>query len=212
MIALLFVVSFLALALSAFCSGAETGFLSVSRERVLHIAREGGRKAKLVENALSDMGWTTVTILIGNNIANVVYSTASTAIIMTLCVGAWRSVWSFLAAFIVLYVSEFLPKMLCSARPLRRILMLAPFYTLLATLLKPLTATAMWVTGIFLPNKAGGKYKITSADLMRILEDRKEGVCLSDIESALISRILVLRLKRKPITAESLLSALREES
>ncbi|MBO5643414.1 MAG: DUF21 domain-containing protein [Kiritimatiellae bacterium] len=212
MIMLLFVVSLLALALSAFCSGAETAFLSVSRERILHIAREGGRKAKLVENALADMGWTTATILIGNNIANVVYSTTSTAIIVALCAGAWRSIWSFLAAFIVLYVSEFLPKMLCSARPLRRILMLAPFYTFLATLLKPFTAAAMWITGIFLPNKTDNKYKLTSADLMRILEDRKDGVCLSDIESALISRILVLRLKRKQITAEALLSALREEA
>ena len=212
MIVLLFVVSFLALALSAFCSGTETAFLSVSRERILHIAREGGKKAKLVEKALSDMGWTTSTILIGNNIANVIYSTTSTAIIVALAAGVWRSVWSFLAAFIVLYVSEFLPKMLCSARPLRRILALAPFYSVMATVLRPLTVAVMWITGLFIPGKKENKYKLTSADLMRILEDRKDGVCLSDIESALIGRILVLRLKRKPITAEALLSALRDES
>ena len=31
-----------ALALAAFCAGAETGFLSLSRGRVLHMARAGG--------------------------------------------------------------------------------------------------------------------------------------------------------------------------
>ena len=40
----LFVLAALAaLSFSAFFSGTETGFLSVSRERILHLAREGGR-------------------------------------------------------------------------------------------------------------------------------------------------------------------------
>ena len=41
------------LALTAFCAGAETAFLSVSRERILHLAREGGKKAKIVHKALA---------------------------------------------------------------------------------------------------------------------------------------------------------------
>jgi hypothetical protein len=45
---------------------------------------------------------------------------------------------------------------------------------------------------------------------MRILEDRKDGVCLSDIESALITKILVHRVKGREITPESLLSALKD--
>jgi hypothetical protein len=45
---------------------------------------------------------------------------------------------------------------------------------------------------------------------MRILEDRKDGVCLSDIESALITKILVLRVKGKEITPDAILSALKD--
>ena len=77
---LLFLAAITTLAFSAFFSGTETGFLSVSRERILHLAREGGRKAKIVQAALTDMGRTTTTILIGNNIANVAYSSATAAI------------------------------------------------------------------------------------------------------------------------------------
>lgn len=209
---LLILLALAMLALSAFCSGTETSFLSVSRERVLHLARAGGRKARHVQHALSEMARTMTTILIGNNLANVAYSSATAALIADHCRDSvWRSVWSFLAAFVVLYVSEFLPKILCAARPLRRSLALAPAYSVMATLLRPLTDLAMKLTDVFFQNRKDDRYKLTTADLVRILQDRKDGVCLSDIESALIGRIIVLRAKGKPINAESLLSVLRDQ-
>lgn len=208
---LLVLSSVLTLAWAGFCAGAETGFLSVSRERVLHLAREGGRKALLVQAALADMARTMTTLLIGNNLANVIYSSSTAALSSILFErsAAASAIWSFLAAFTILYVSEFMPKLLCAARPLRRILLLAPTYRVMALALRPLTWVAMKFTDLFVPRKEA-KYKLTMADLVRIVQDRKDGVCLSDFESALISRLIVLRAKRKPITAEAILSALRD--
>ena len=77
---LLVVAALLALALAALCAGAETGYLSVSRERILHLAREGGRKAALVQRALRDMSRTTTMLLIGNNLASVSYSASTAAL------------------------------------------------------------------------------------------------------------------------------------
>lgn len=208
---LLVLSSVLTLAWAGFCAGAETGFLSVSRERVLHLAREGGRKALLVQAALADMARTMTTLLIGNNLANVIYSSSTAALSSILFErsAAASAIWSFLAAFTILYVSEFMPKLLCAARPLRRILLLAPAYRVMALALRPLSWVAMKFTDLFVPRKEA-KYKLTMADLVRIVQDRKDGVCLSDFESALISRLIVLRAKRKPITAEAILSALRD--
>ena len=208
---LLAIATLAALSFSAFFSGTETGFLSVSRERILHLAREGGRKAKIVQKALSDMGRTTTTLLIGNNIANVSYSSATAALAAELFArdSVANVVWSLFAAFLVLYASEFMPKLLCSARPLRRSLLLAGPYRVISAALSPLTAIAMKLTDIFMPDK-DPKYSLTTSDLMRILEDRKDGVCLSDIESALITKILVLRVKGREITPEAILSALKE--
>ena len=208
----LFVLAALAaLSFSALFSGTETGFLSVSRERILHLAREGGRKAKIVQNALSDMGRTTTTLLIGNNIANVSYSSATAALAAELFSkdSAANVAWSLFAAFLVLYAAEFMPKLLCSARPLRRSLLLAGPYLAVSLALSPFTAVAMKLTDIFMPEKES-KYSLTTSDLMRILEDRKDGVCLSDIESALITKILVLRVKGKEITPDAILSALKD--
>ena len=85
---LLFLAAIAALLLAAFCAGAETGFLSVSRERILHLSRAGGRKAKLVHAALSDMSRTLTTLLIGNNLAGVVFSSASAALAIELMGGS----------------------------------------------------------------------------------------------------------------------------
>lgn len=209
--ALLFLAALAMLALAAFCAGAETGFLSVSRERILHLAREGGRKARIVQQALSDMGRTTTTLLIGNNLASVAYSSATAALSAELLSNSLaKTLWGFFAALLVLYASEFMPKLLCAARPLRRTLALADAYRCLAAALAPLTGLALKLTDRFMPRKEV-KYRLTVDDLMRILEDRRDGVCLSDFESALISRLIVLRAKNRQITAEAILSALRDE-
>lgn len=203
--------AFVALCFSAFFSGSETAFLSVSRERILHMAREGGVRAKRIQKALSDMSWTTTTLLIGNNIANVSYSAATAALSVHLFSQNEIAsvVWSCFAAFIVLYTSEFIPKLLCSARPLRRSLLLSGPFSVISILLSPITYIAIKVTNFFIPSKKT-RDRLTVRDLVRILEDRKDGVCLSDVESALITKIIILRSKGKKITVESLLDAIRD--
>ena len=213
--ALLALAMAVALAVAAFCAGAETAFLSVSRGRLLHLAREGSAAAKIVKAAIDDMTATMTSLLVGNNLAAVVFSSASAALSARLFAesAVARTVWSVAAAFTVLYLSEFLPKLLCSTRPLRRILALARPYRVFAFVMAPLTAVATAITSL-----AAGRARRTDAqppvtvhDLLRILEDRKNGVRLTDFESALISRILVLRRKGQPVTPDALLRALDDE-
>lgn len=206
---LLFLAAVAALAGAAFCAGAETGFLSVSRERVLHLSREGGVKAAKVQKALADMARTTTTLLIGNNLASVGYSSAFAALSARISGSSATAsaILGFAGAFMLLYCAEFMPKLLFAARPLRRILAVAGAYEVLAAALKPAVSLAMRFTDLFMPRR-DEKYKLTSADLLRILQDRKDGVCLTDFESALITRIFVLRAKGRPITREAVLDAL----
>ena len=117
------------------------------------------------------------------------------------------AILGFAGAFMLLYCAEFMPKLLFAARPLRRILAVAGAYEVLAAALKPAVSLAMRFTDLFMPRR-DEKYKLTSADLLRILQDRKDGVCLTDFESALITRIFVLRAKGRPITREAILDAL----
>lgn len=210
-LALLVCVMLAALALSSFCSGTESGFSSVSLGRIRHMAREGSAAAKIIERARLDFSRTLTGILVGNNLANVVYSSASAALAARLfgdASGA-RAAWSAGAAVALLVCGEFLPKLFCSARPLRRTLRLAPVYRVFDLVLAPLTFLAVAVTGLF-AGRPRARERVTPDNLLRILQDRKDGVRLTEFESALIARILVLRMKGRPVTAEALLSALDE--
>lgn len=209
---LLFAALLVSLALAAFCSGTETGFFSVSRGRVLHLAHEGSRAAKILQGALGDMNATLTSLLVGNNLGSVVFSSCSAALAARMFPdsAAGRTAWSVCAAFVVLYLSEFLPKLFFSSRPLSRLIRIASAFRAFTFAFAPLTRIALWITSLFVP-KGETKYKVTANDLLRILQDRKDGVRLTDFESALISRILVMRRKGEFMTVESLLRALDED-
>lgn len=197
------------LAAAAFCAGAETGFLSVSRGRILHMARMGGKRAKIVHSALDDLQNTMTALLVGNNIAAVSYSSASTALSAALFAGspADQTAWGAAAAFVMLAAGEFLPKFLCAMRPLSRILALAPLWRVARRVLMPAGYMVQKLISRFLP-KREQTTRMTPEALLKILEDRKDGVRLSDFESALIGRLMVLRSRGEFVTPETLLSAL----
>ena len=209
---LLIVATVVALASSAFCAGAETAFMSVSRGRITHLARAGSVAATRVQAALREMNVTLTTLLIGNNLSNVAFSSAAAALGTRLFAHspAGHAGWTVASAFTVLYLSEFLPKLFCSTRPLTRSLALAAPFRVFTLVLSPLTRLAMAITGLFIP-KGETKERVTSKDLLRILQDLKDGVRLTDFESALISRILVMRRKGEFMTVEGILRALDEE-
>ena len=210
---LLFLVAVGALAVAAFCAGAETGFLSVGRGRVLHVAREGGARAKIVFTAIFNLGRTTTALLVGNNLACVTYSAATAALTARLC-GSSRilsAIASFAVALILLMLGEFLPKLFCSARPLRRMLWLAPYWKVFAKVFVPVGTAVQMVIEKLMP-KREQKFKLTPEAVLKILEDRKDGVKLSDFESALIRRIMQLRAKGEFVVPETLLPALDDKT
>lgn len=208
---LLFLVALAALVVSGFCSGVETGFLSVRRERVLHVAREGSARAKIVFSAIFNLGRTMTALLVGNNLANVTYSAATAALTARLC-GSSRigsAIFSLVVALLLLMLGEFLPKLFCSARPLRRLLGLAPYWKAFARVFVPVGSVVQMIVERLLP-KRETKSRMTPEAVLKILEDRKDGVKLSSIESALIGRILVLRSRNEFVVPDSVLSVLDE--
>ena len=206
---LLVVAVIVSLALAAFCAGAETGFLSVSRGRVLHMVRAGGARARVIYDAITHMGRTTTALLVGNNLASVSFSSASAALSAAVFPqsSVAQTVWWTVAAFLVLYLGEFAPKLLCSARPLRRLLALAPAWAVFARVFVPVGAAVQTLVSRLMPRREAS-LRVTPDAVQKILQDRKDGVKLSNFESALIGRIVSLRANGEFITPDSLLPAL----
>ena len=76
-----------------------------------------------------------------------------------------------------------------------------------ARVFMPVGAAVQLVVERVLPNRET-KTKMTPESVLKILKDRKDGVKLSDFESALIGRIMVLRARGEFVIPETLLSAL----
>ena len=209
---LLVVAVILSLALAAFCAGAETGFLSVSRGRVLHMVRAGGARAHVIYDAITHMGRTTTALLVGNNLASVSFSSASAALSAAVFPHSTlaQTIWWTVAAFLVLYLGEFAPKLLCSARPLRRLLALAPVWSAFARVFVPVGAAVQTLVSRLMPRREAS-LRVTLDAVQKILQDRKDGVKLSNFESALIGRIVSLRANGEFITPDSLLPVLDDD-
>ena len=210
---LLFVVAAAALAVAAFCAGAETGFMSVGRGRVLHVAREGSARAKVVFTAIFNLGRTTTALLVGNNLASVTYSAATAALTARLF-GSSRimsAISSLVVALLLLMLGEFLPKLFCAARPLRRMLALAPYWEVFARIFVPVGSVVAAIVERLMP-KREARVRMTPEFVLKILEDRKDGVKLSDFESVLIRRIMQLRAKGEFVVPDTLLPALDDKS
>jgi CBS domain containing-hemolysin-like protein len=185
--------------------------MSVSRGRILHLVRHGGKRAWIVHRAISDMGRTTVALLVGNNLANVIYSSSSAALSALIFPDAYRiqALWGVLAAIAVLFLGEFVPKLLFSASPLRRILLIAPVWRIFERIFSVIAVIVLSLINRLLP-KREALAKVTPETVLKILEDRKDGVKLSDFESAMIGRLMVLRSKGLEVTPEALCRVLEE--
>ena len=117
---------------------------------------------------------------------------------------------SLVVASLLLMFGEFLPKLFCSARPLRRMLALAPYWAVFARVFVPVGSLVQRLIEHLMPRQEA-KPKMTPEAVLKILEDRKDGVRLSDLESALIGRIMVLRAKGEFVVPETLLPALDDK-
>jgi len=201
----------LSLLLAAFCAASETGFLSVSRGRIMHLVREGSERAAIVQKGLSQMASTLSALLVGNNLAAAGFAAASAAFAeRAFGAPSARAAWTALSAFAMLYLGEFLPKLFFASRPLSRLLKTARAYRLFYGAMRPAAAAAVWFTGFF-AGRPEQREKNTVGDLVAILQDRKNGAKLTDFECALVTRILVLRRKGEPVTVDGLLRAIDDE-
>ena len=195
--AILFVLMVFSVAVAAFCAGVETGFLSVSRVRLLSLVRQSAPRAKRLARILSDMSRVLTTLLVGNNLASVLFSTAVAALGARLFAGLplAHSAWSLAAAVLMLFLGEYLPKLIFASRPLRRSLWASGPYRMLARVLAlPVAAFSAFVRVVFRVRQPRSLRLGVSRDGLRMLvADRHDATRLTQFERRLIDRVLMLQ-------------------
>ena len=182
---------------AGFCAGVETGFLSVSRVRLLPLVRQGSRRARQLAKSLRDMSRVVTTLLVGNNLAAVTVSTVSAALALRLFAGSplLQTGWTLFVAALMLFVGEYLPKLLFATRPLRRSLAAMRVYRPLEVALTPLVGVFAAVTRVVFkvrPMK-GGRLGMSRAGLRKLVSDKEGSTRLTPFERTLIERVLDLQ-------------------
>lgn len=107
------------LVLSAFFSGAETALMSVNRYRLLHLAREGRRGARLARKLLEQPDRLLGLILLGNNLFNNLAAALVALVVAPLAGEGGALAGSAALTLLILIFSEVAPKTLAAFHPER---------------------------------------------------------------------------------------------
>ena len=136
----LLVLSIIALLIgSAFFSGSETGLTAASEARMRALARRGEKNAQAVEKLLSNKDKLISSLLIGNNLVNVVSTSLATSAAITLFAEGGVLLASVAMTVLLVIFAEVLPKTYAFNHADRMALRVAKPIRVIVFLLTPLT-------------------------------------------------------------------------
>ncbi len=144
------------LMLSGFFSGSETALTAASRARMYQLEKEGNKRAAKVNRLIEKREALIGTILLGNNLVNILASALATSLFVSLMPGpAGVAVATALMTVLVLIFSEVLPKTYAITRPDAMAMSVStPIASLVATLswvvrlIQWIVNRTLWLVGV----------------------------------------------------------------
>ncbi len=191
MIQLILAVGFVLLA-SGLCSGSEAALFSISLLKVRRMAHSENPPASIhaLLTIREKMNRPITTIVILNNVANIVGSILVGSLASSVLGSRWLGVFSGFLTFLVIIFAEIIPKTLGENYAETIALSVARPVLLITRLLTPLVWAVEKVTTPFM--RAGHRYTTNESELKLLAKiGQKEGVIEED-ESAMIQRIFDL--------------------
>lgn len=178
--------------LSAFFSSSETALTSVNIFKIRQMEKNGVAKAPLVKKLVDNIGSVLTTILIGNNIVNIVTTTVAT-IFFTEVMGPRGAVISpIILTIVILIFGEVTPKNIATANSEDLALRVARPIRLCDIILKPINFILGKITGAIAKALIGEKEEtsiVTEEDLKTIVDVSEEQGVINNEESEMINNV-----------------------
>ncbi|MGI9434577.1 MAG: HlyC/CorC family transporter [Geminicoccaceae bacterium] len=124
---------------SAFTSGTETAMTAAAQARIHHLANGGSRRAKLAKRLLGHKERLIGSLLLGNNLFNVLATALAADLLIKLSGDAGIVYATLIMTVLVVVFAEVLPKTYAIRHPERTALAAAPLANLLVLVLSPVT-------------------------------------------------------------------------
>lgn len=175
---------------SAYFSASETAFSCLSKARIKTMAENGNSRAMLVLNMSENYDKLISTILVGNNIVNILASSLTTLLLYKLLTNNQEIVTTLSTAIttvVILIFGEVGPKTLANERPEKLAMFSAPFLKFLMTILTPVTFFFKGVKKLLsLFFKSDESRAVTEDELLTIVEEAEQEGELNEQEGTLI--------------------------
>ncbi|MBQ6849082.1 MAG: HlyC/CorC family transporter [Clostridia bacterium] len=180
-------------ALSAYFSATETAFSTFNRIRVKNAAENGSKRAALVLKLAEDYDRLLSTILVGNNLVNILLTTVATMFFADRIANEdWAAAASTVVTTVVVLVfGEISPKSLAKQYADGFVTTTAPILRLVTWILAPINFIfSLWKKLLNLIFKTKDEDTVTEEELLTIVEEAAEGGSIDEQESELIHRVI----------------------
>lgn len=196
-------VIFLILLFSGFFSGSEAALVSITDAEVHSMIQKKRIGAAILNRVNKQLNRSVITIVVWNNVVNIVGSITVGQIVIKMYGDAVLAVITTGLTFGIIIFSEIIPKAIGIHYAERIALATAPFILLLTTIMLPIIVALEWITNIF----KKGERKVGTEEQIRSLVTigRSKGHIESD-EGQLIHRAFILNDK----TAEDIMTPLKD--
>lgn len=182
---------------SAFFSASETAFTSLNRIRLKNAADNGDKRAVRVLRMAENFDKLLTTVLVGNNIVNILASSLSTILFVDIMTEVLQNpdkgktigttVATVVVTIVVLIFGEVCPKSIAKESPERFAMMFAPFLQLLWYVFTPITFFLIGIRKLFsLIFKNKDAAVITEDEILTFVEEAAQEGGINEEESELI--------------------------
>ena len=184
---ILIIVLGLLILMSAYFSSTETAFSSVNRIRLKSMAGAGNKRAAMVLRMSDNFDRLLSTILIGNNIVNIVATSLATVLFTRHWGDLGVTLSTVVMTVLVLIFGEISPKSLAKESPEKFAMFSAPILKVIMVLLTPLNWLFMqWKKLLSKLFKSKDTQSMTEEELMTIVEEAEEDGGIDEHEGELI--------------------------
>lgn len=182
------VIIVLCLLLSALFSATETAFSTLNRLRIKALADKGNKKAKLILKLLDDYNSLITTILIGNNIVNILSASLSTLLFVSwLGEQTGPTVSTVILTVIVLIFGEISPKTIAKEHPEGFAMFVVRFINTLKFIFTPFNALfSLWKKLLSKIFKAKEEESMVEEEILSLVKEAAEEGDLDKDESDII--------------------------
>ena len=173
--------------MSAYFSATETAFSSLNRTRIKVLAENGNRRAQLTYRLSENYDKLISTILIGNNLVNILVASVGTLLFVEIWGDIGATISTVVVTIVVLIFGEITPKSIAKDFPEKFAMFSAPLINILIYVLTPVNFLfTQWKKMISKLFQTKEDEKMSQEELLLLLEDVQQEGSINEDEGVLL--------------------------